>query len=194
MHADSMCAPRAIKAVAAGPEEADAAGVRRRSLCLPAASLALAACAPGPAGPLAIPVVDLPCGLRAAMSLRQPGVFRERPPACALPSVEEVAMSCAINDMITAPDYRPPDYDQKGVAIDPQPAPVYTVSDLSCRFSAPERNRADCAFTLLRPNGPGTPEPVRVAFEHRFWQDHGPAHHVYGTLWSPISRCAQAGP
>jgi hypothetical protein len=126
------------------------------------------------------------------MGVREPGISRETPRACALPTVEEVAFACAVHDMVTAADYRPLAYDEDGADINPQPAPTYTVTELSCRFTTHVPNRAECRFTLSRPNGASVPEPVRVSLEHRFWQDHGPAHHVYGTHWSPTQRCAPA--
>ena len=132
------------------------------------------------------------CGLRAAMDPRKPEALRETPPACALPTQEEVASSCAIQDLVTSPDYRSPTYDDEGQLVSAQPTPKYSVSRLRCRFTSRERNQAVCRFTLALPQGT-TSERV-VSFEHRFWQDHGPAHHFYGTQWSPTVRCTPATP
>ena len=127
------------------------------------------------------------CGLRAAMNPRQPKAVRDAPPACALPTREEVASSCAAHDHVTSPDYRPSIYDEEGQLVWAQPMPEYVASELRCRFTSRARNKADCRFTLELPQG-GASESV-VRFEHRFWMDHGPAHHFYGTQWSPIDRC-----
>jgi hypothetical protein len=129
-----------------------------------------------------------PCGLRAAMDPRQPAALREKPPACALPTSEEVASSCASWDFVTSPDYRPPVYDEHGLAISGQSLPDYEVSKLNCRFKSRKRNHAVCHFTLSLPQG--TITETEVSFEHRFVQDLGPAHHFYGTQWLPLGRCA----
>lgn len=128
------------------------------------------------------------CGVSAALDIRLPEAYRDNPPACGLPTGEDVALSCAVYDQVTSPGYRPPDYDEEGFPINAQPAPEYRVTDLSCDFSTPERNRASCRFRLARADH-GEPRRVEMTFEHRFWQDHGPAHHVYGTRWSPTGRC-----
>lgn len=133
------------------------------------------------------------CGVRAAMDHRQTEALRDSPPACALPTAKEVALSCAIHDLITKPGYRGPSYDEEGNPMgDGEPVPDYRVDSLSCRFAGPHRNRALCRFDLTVPQSPGAPVPTVVTFEHRFWQDHGPAHHLYGTRWSPADRCTPA--
>ena len=130
------------------------------------------------------------CGLRAAMDARLPQALRDNPPACALPTEEEVASTCAVQDLVTSPDYRPPTYDEDGRPIIAQPTPEYGVSRLRCRFSSLERNKAECRFTLAVPQR--EPTDRTVTFDNEFWQDHGEAHHFYGTRWSPASRCAPA--
>lgn len=57
------------------------------------------------------------CGLRAAMNARLPQAFRGNPPACALPTEKEVASACAVHDLVTSPDYRPPTHDEDGRPI-----------------------------------------------------------------------------
>lgn len=130
------------------------------------------------------------CGLRAAMDPRLPQALRDNPPACALPTEKEVASTCAVQDLVTSPDYRPPTYDEDGRPIIAQTIPDYGVSRLRCRFASPERNKAQCRFTLDVPQR-GLTERA-VTFDHEFWQDHGEAHHFYGTRWSPAGRCAPA--
>ncbi|HEX9964395.1 MAG TPA: hypothetical protein VGB04_05360 [Allosphingosinicella sp.] len=166
------------------------------SSCLPwalALLLASASCAPagevdGPA-----PAEVRSCGVRAAMDHRQPEALRESPPACALPTAEEVASSCAIQDLVTKPGYRGPSYDEEGNPKgDGEPVPDYRAEALSCHFTDPLRNKALCRFALSFPQSPGAPVPTVATFEHRFWQDHGPAHHWYGTRWSAMDRCTPA--
>ncbi len=158
------------------------------------AALAGAGCAP--AGEGGRPLNDDPsswCGVPAAMHYRQSRPLRDRPPACALPTAKEVESSCAIHDLVTAPGYRGPTYDDEGnIAAARDPAPGYKVSGLSCRFTSRRRNRAFCRFQLWLPQSPGTPVATTATFEHRFWEDHGPAHHLYGVRWSPTGRCTRA--
>jgi hypothetical protein len=124
------------------------------------------------------------------MDARQPERFRETPPACALPAARDIAGACAVHDHVTSPGYRPPRHNAEGIAIDPQPLPDYAVSKLRCRYASPDRNEAVCRFALSRAGG-GTAQ-IEAAFEHRFVQDHGPAHHLYGVGWFAKARCLPA--
>ena len=130
------------------------------------------------------------CGLRAAMDPRLPQALRDNPPACALPTEQEVASACAVEDLVTSPDYRLPTYNEDGRPDIVQTIPQYVVSRLRCRFSSRERNKAECRFALAGPQR--EPADRTVTFDNEFWQDHGEAHHFYGTRWSPASRCAPA--
>jgi hypothetical protein len=162
----------------------------RNSALLPLLLAGSCASAPDEAVILAIEKPSW-CGTMAAMRPGRSQAERYSPPACALPSAAEVASSCAIHDLVSSPDYRVPDLDENGVEIDPQPTPEYRVQALRCDFATPERNRALCRFKLSLP---GEQEPGidrTVTFEHIFWQDHGPTHHLYGTRWRPATRCAR---
>lgn len=121
------------------------------------------------------------------MDVRQPERFRDAPPACALPNVHDVASACAVHDHVTSANYRPPSYNEEGIATDAQPIPNYSVSRLRCQYATRDRNEAICRFELSRTDG-GTTH-VDATFEHRFVQDHGPAHHLYGVGWFAKSRC-----
>lgn len=125
------------------------------------------------------------------MAPGQTEATREKPPACELPSAEEVASSCAVHDLVTSPGYEPPTYDEQVVRTSHQAAPEYRVSELRCDFTTGRRNQALCRFKLSLADGQGTSTEAAVVFEHLFWQDHGPAHHFYGTRWSPTGRCAR---
>jgi hypothetical protein len=130
------------------------------------------------------------CGVRAATDPRQPERLREKPPACSVPAAADVALACGVHDHVTSSDYRPPTYDEEGVAMDARPIPTYAVTRLNCRFLSRDRNEAVCRFQLSVAGG-GTTN-TRATFEHRFVQDHGPAHHWYGTSWFAKDRCAPA--
>jgi hypothetical protein len=121
------------------------------------------------------------------MDTRLPERFRNSPPACSLPTARTVATACAIRDRITSPDYRAPSYTEEGVEIGGRPLPEYQVSGLRCRYSSRDRNEAACRFDLSRP-GSGT-TATTAAFEHRFVQDHGPAHHLYDVWWFARDNC-----
>jgi hypothetical protein len=124
------------------------------------------------------------------MDFRQPQRFRERPPACALPSADSVATACAIEDQIQSPDYRPPVYDEQGDPVGGQALPAYAVSELRCRFTSRDRNAARCDFQLAVP-GRGT-MAAEASFEHRFVADDGPAHHFYHSFWFARGPCGRA--
>jgi hypothetical protein len=130
------------------------------------------------------------CGIAAAMDYRQPEGLRDNPPACALPTAEEVASSCAAYDLVTSPGYRSPDRDEEGNLTGGSDMPEYGVSNLRCRFTGRHRNRALCRFRLSLPDGRAI--GAAVTFKHVFVQDHGPAHHLYGTQWMSAGRCAPA--
>lgn len=132
------------------------------------------------------------CGIAAAMDPRQPKALRDKPPACALPTAKEVETSCAAHDLVTSPGYQPPSRDEEGYPIAGQALPEYGVSELRCRFTGRHRNRALCRFRLSIPERDAA--GAAVTFEHHFVQDHGPAHHLYGTQWMATGRCAPAGP
>jgi hypothetical protein len=135
-----------------------------------------------------IPRIPSMCGVPAAMSIRQPEAFRERPPACSLPSVEEIARSCAIHDLVTSTDYRA-HYDNGELVGSEPPIPEYTISQLKCSFTTQSRNQARCRFMLSFESEQRGARQIDIMFQHEFWQDHGPAHHMYGTRWSPMGRC-----
>lgn len=99
-------------------------------------------------------------------------------------------MSCGAHDLVTSPGYRPPSYDEEGNATGGSDMPEYRVSNLRCRFTGRHRNRALCRFRLSLPDRRAV--GAAVTFEHRFVQDHGPAHHLYGTRWMSTGRCAPA--
>lgn len=132
------------------------------------------------------------CGVAAAMDHRRPEALRDKPPACALPTAREVELSCGAHDLVTSPGYRPPTRNEEGNAIGGSDMPEYRVSNLRCRFTGRHRNRALCRFRLSLPEGPAI--GAAVAFEHMFVQDHGPAHHLYGTQWMSAGRCAPVSP
>lgn len=127
------------------------------------------------------------CGVHAAMDFRQPERFRDRPPACALPTANDVATACAIEDLVTAPDYRPPVEDEEGFPVGGPPLPAYSVSQLHCRYTSRDRNMAACNFHLSVPGG-GT-MATEARFEHRFVADDGPAHHFYHSSWFARGTC-----
>ncbi|HEX6376268.1 MAG TPA: hypothetical protein VFZ91_11170 [Allosphingosinicella sp.] len=130
------------------------------------------------------------CGIAAAMDHRQPEALRDNPPACALPTAREVESSCAAYDLVTSPGYRPPSVDDEGNATGGTDMREYGVSNLRCRFTGRHHNRALCRFRLSLPEGRAI--GAAVTFKHVFVQDHGPAHHLYGTQWMPAGRCAPA--
>ena len=125
------------------------------------------------------------CGVSLAMDRRRPERYREMPPACALPTVEDVARSCAVYDRVSVPNYVGSDCDSAtGVCTPPEPPlPEYRVSALDCRYTNGDESAATCRFTLSLPGEEREGRTVEVPFDHRFWADHGPTHHVYGTLW-----------
>lgn len=125
------------------------------------------------------------CGVTLAMGPGRPARYGEMPPACNLPSVEDVARSCAVYDRVSVPDYVGSDCDgATGICAPPEPPlPAYRVSALDCRYTNRDESAATCRFTLALPGEEGEGRPVEVPFEHRFWADHGPTHHMYGTLW-----------
>ncbi|TGX54705.1 hypothetical protein E5A73_04385 [Sphingomonas gei] len=116
------------------------------------------------------------------------------PPACALPDAERVAQSCAVHDVTRSPGYRSPSYDEEGEIVAGSPIPAYAVSDLKCGFINSQRNRAICRFKLETPDMPAGPVDTRATLEHNSWQDHGPTHHLFGTLWSATASCLPAAP
>jgi hypothetical protein len=130
------------------------------------------------------------CGTGAAFDYRASEKLRESPPACAFPDAESLALVCAIHDLVRSPGYRMPIFDEHGGRVEEgSPAPVYEVTDVRCRFISSERNRATCRFRLRTPEMSAGPADTKVALEHRSWQDHGPAHHLYGTQWLITASC-----
>lgn len=125
------------------------------------------------------------CGVTVAMEPGRPERYRQMPPACALPTVEEVARSCAVYDRVDVPNYVGSDCDSAtGVCTPPAPPlPDYRVSALDCRFTNRDESAATCRFMLALPGEAGEGRMVEVPFDHRFWADHGPTHHIYGTMW-----------
>ncbi len=133
------------------------------------------------------------CGFRAVRDRRFLGGFNETPPACGTPSVEEVALSCAIHDQISAPDFDG-NVDEQGNLVNYTPVPKYRIYRLSCRFTNPERNLASCQFVMSLPGEPAESRRVDAQFQHRYWRDDGPAHHIEGTRWSLKDDCTPANP
>ncbi len=125
------------------------------------------------------------CGVQLAMMSGRPERYRDMPPACALPTVEEVALSCAAHDRVSAPDHVLSSCDEDtGVCTPPLVAlPQYRVTGLSCRYTNGDESAAACRFALELPGETGAGRAVEVSLEHRFWADHGPAHHIYSTMW-----------
>lgn len=125
------------------------------------------------------------CGVQLAMMPGRPARYRQMPPACALPTAEEVARSCAVQDRISAPGYVGSDCDSATGVCTPAepPLPDYRVSALDCRYTNRDESSATCRFKLALPGEAGEGRIVEVPFDHRFWADHGPAHHMYGTMW-----------
>ena len=125
------------------------------------------------------------CGVQLAMMPGRPARYREMPPACALPTADEVARSCAVQDRVSASGYVGSDCDSgTGVCTPPEPPlPAYRVSALECRYTNGDESTASCRFTLALPGEAGEGRSVEVPFEHRFWADHGPTHHIYSALW-----------
>ncbi len=150
-------------------------------------------------GRRAITDLSLPrlCGVTAATLTRQPERYQEMPPACALPTVEQVARSCAVQDRVSTPGYIEPDCDSAtGICTPPeQPLPAYRVTELQCRYSNGDESAALCRFHLSIPGDAGEGSVVEMPFDHRFWADHGPTHHIYGTLWmlAPGADCTPEG-
>lgn len=131
--------------------------------------------------------LELPreCGVQLAMMPRRPARYREMPPACALPTAEEVARSCAVHDRVSEPGYVGQDCDDAtGLCSPPEPPlPAYRVAGLECRYSNDDESAALCRFRLALPGEASAGRAVEVPFDHRFWADHGPTHHIYGTMW-----------
>jgi hypothetical protein len=149
------------------------------------AAVGLTGCAARADKVLVLPEMPRLCGVVAAMGPGRKEGWRENPPACALPDVAAVALSCAVHDLVTAPDYTAI-RDADGEITGPL-APEYRVAGLQCRFTDPDHRRAHCDFALTTPDGRS--RAASTAFEHRFWADHGPTDHMYGTRWSPVGSC-----
>ncbi|MDT8757134.1 hypothetical protein MZO42_00345 [Sphingomonas psychrotolerans] len=112
-----------------------------------------------------------------------------RPPACDLPTAAEVALSCAVQDTVSAPGYEPPLVDESGFPSGGTPAPEYRIDKLHCRFTTSEHNAASCTFDVEN-RATARKVPGRtVSFEHVSWNDNGPAHHVRWTFWRAAGRC-----
>lgn len=117
-----------------------------------------------------------------------------RPPACDLPTAAQVALSCAVQDTVTAPGYEPPVDDESGFPTGGTPAPEYRVDNLQCRFTTSEHNAAHCTFNVEN-RATARKVPARtVDFEHVSWDDNGPAHHMRWTLWRAAGRCIPPAP
>ena len=127
------------------------------------------------------------CGFYAAKDHRQSQYYRDNPPACDLPGSEELSLSCAIHDQVSAPDYRP-EYDEEGALTNHTPTPEYRLSNLRCAFTGTERNRANCTFSIATPDMK-TSVRSSVKLRHQYWRDDGPAHHFEGTRWYLDSSC-----
>lgn len=152
-----------------------------------------AACSASDHGPTGFRATMAECGVPAAMGVGISLEERENPPACALPSVEQVARSCAFHDFVRAPDYQPAAYDEFGHLVEGSEPPNYAIADLECGFIDARRNKAVCTFSLETPDMTGGPVSTSATFDHSFWADHGPTHHIYGTMWSAVETCLPRG-
>lgn len=154
-----------------------------------------AACAPAKPDSLVeiMPLpADLDCGFNASKDFRRTQEERENPPACALPNAARLAQSCAIYDLIEAPDYRPDDEDEMGEVRNPTPLPDYRVSDLACGFDGEGRNRATCSFALTVPNG--APAHATVRLRHKSYGRITPLIYEQGVIWQLDDDCTPAPP
>jgi hypothetical protein len=114
-------------------------------------------------------------------------------PACALPTAQELATSCAVRDALNDPGHQWPEEDETGSAVGGDSLPEYRVEQLDCAFTNQHRNRAQCSFNLQRPGIDTTPLATSVSLTNVFHADHGPAHHVYWAFWQADRPCLPGG-
>lgn len=147
-----------------------------------------AGCAPTPDGGVRVERSLVGCGPTAALRIGVRDEYREYPPACALPTSDELARGCAVADALRDPAYRWPERDEAGIPMGGDPLPQYTVDQVDCTYTNRHHNSALCRFALVKP---GTDAPVLVSanLRHTFHADHGPAHHIYSTFWSVDGGC-----
>ena len=154
------------------------------------AVVVLGACAVPVEGPFSLKEPLQRCGLSVAMDFRSSRMTRDNPPACELPTAKRIALTCAIHDQVRSEDYVSPELDEFGDPVGAaQPIPEYKVTGVKCTFTTQSRSAARCKFGLETPGSDGEKVPADVIFTHKFYQDHGPAHHIYSTEWWPKASC-----
>ena len=131
------------------------------------------------------------CGPTAAMRIGRPKSHRTNPPACELPTAEQVALSCAIHDVVRSPGYKPPpdEWEEPNPDYQPTATPVYVGRNAVCRFTNDDDSKAECTIELSRPQDNGTFKPMTVQLTHIFYAMHGPTSHWYGTRWDIGGEC-----
>lgn len=141
-----------------------------RSYPLAASLSILFACSAPIEGPFALTASPKgQCGLRAAMNFKNSPVVRANPPACELPVPDEIANAC--------------------VPFAAAQRSKYQIDSITCGFTTSYRHTARCRFRINAPNVTGNGEIRELRFRHEFYQEHGPAMHLYGTRWVPDGKC-----
>lgn len=110
------------------------------------------------------------CGLTAGM--RGSDGYNHAPPACDLPSREEIAWACKSQEMNSNASEAMEDF---------------RVRKAQCRFTGLARNSADCSFQMRKPGADW--QDFRATLAYRFWADHGETHHFYYAGWSVPAAC-----
>jgi hypothetical protein len=156
-------------------------------LLLPALAGCAAAPPPEPARQTAWPS---DCGIRLAVRLRTPRPGAEPlgsgdpVRACALPSADELAGICEVQDAAPIPGSSNPDDPEQPL----HSFPDYAVRDAACRFVDPARTRARCRFTLAMPGEP--PRRVEADLTYRFHDlSNAIAHDWWVTRWGTETVC-----
>lgn len=115
----------------------------------------------------AAPLVDpeLSCGAHSVRALSGPRLDPMGPvPACALPTVHDVASACAVD--------------------------WTRVGEVRCAFSNVSHSRASCAFDLVGDASPAPSRRVEARFVHRYGEAVGePDASGYGTYWQRQGPC-----
>ena len=130
------------------------------------------------------------CGAAAALHAKASSAAGDhsRPPACALPSDEWIAHSCAKFDRIQD---RALGGLEEGLAevANALPLPEYRVTRLSCRYVNEAKNEAVCSFDLALPGEPNGQRKVEMQFEYHFSEEVGPASRIYSANWRQLADC-----
>ncbi len=129
------------------------------------------------------------CGFSIAKDYRLTDQIRNNPPACALPKADEVALWCAIHDRMSEPGYFSLPTDEEGSPIDTRPLPAYKVTGLICEFTSELRNTAMCTFKIAEAGQKATGSAITTKWDHIYWRNDGPAHHLEGVRWSLSDDC-----